>query len=80
LSAIQLSDKKLWLFSAVFPVSHDKTSSTSSDSIGTSRKTASGNYSKTLSAIQQSDQKLLPLSTVIPEWRDKTSSFARLIP
>jgi hypothetical protein len=32
-------------------------SSTSRDSIGTTRKTASGNYCKTLRAIQRLDQK-----------------------
>jgi hypothetical protein len=37
----------------------DKTcSSPSSDSIATTRKTASGNYRKNLSTIQRSDQKL----------------------
>ena len=44
------------------------------DSMGNTRKTASGNYCKTLSAIQRSDQKLWPFSAVIPVWRDKTSS------
>jgi len=41
--------------------------------MGNTRKTASGNYCKTLSAIQRSDQKLWPYSAVIPVWRDKTS-------
>jgi hypothetical protein len=44
------------------------------DSIGTSRKTASGNYCKTLSAFQRSDQKFWHFSVVIPVWLDKTSS------
>jgi hypothetical protein len=48
--------------------------STSSDSIGNTRKTASGNYCKTWSAIQRSNQKLLPFSAFIPVWRDMTSS------
>jgi len=41
---------------------------------GTSRKTGSGNYCKTLNAIQRWDQKFSPFSAVIPVWRDKTSS------
>jgi hypothetical protein len=48
--------------------------STSRDSIGTTRKTASGNYCETLSSIQRSDQKLWPFSTFIPVWRDMTST------
>jgi hypothetical protein len=61
--------------SAVISVWRDKTSSsTSRDSIGTSRKTGSGNYWKTLRAIQRLDQKLWSFSAVIPVWRDKTSS------
>jgi hypothetical protein len=43
-SAIHQSDEKLWPFSAVIMVRSDNTSSTTSkDSIGTLRKTASGN-------------------------------------
>jgi len=42
--------------------------------MGNTRKTASGNYCKTLSAIQRSDQRLWPFSAVIPVWRAKTSS------
>jgi hypothetical protein len=75
LTAIQLSDKKLWPFSAVILVWRDKTSSsTSRDSIGTSRKIGSGNYCKTLSTIQLPDQNLWHISAVIPVLRDKTSS------
>jgi hypothetical protein len=48
--------------------------STSRDSIGTTRKTASGNYCETLSAIQRSDQMLSPFSPVIPVWGDMTST------
>jgi hypothetical protein len=45
MSAIQRSDQNLWPFLAVIPVWCDKTSSsTSRDSIVTTRKTASGNY------------------------------------
>jgi len=62
-------------FSAVIPVWRDKTSSsTSRDSIGSTRKQASGNYCKYLRSIQRSDQKLWPFSDVIPVSRDKTSS------
>jgi hypothetical protein len=58
LSAIERSDEKLLPFSAVISVWLDKTSSSSSrDSIRTSRETASENYSKSLSAIQRSDKK-----------------------
>jgi len=54
LSAIQRSDQKLWPSSAFIPVWRDMTStSTSRDSIGTTRKTASGNNCETLSAIQR---------------------------
>jgi len=54
-------DQKLSLFSAVIPVWRDKTStSPSRESIGTSRKTGSGNYCKTLSSFQLSDQRLRP--------------------
>ena len=75
LSAIQHSNQKLWRFSAVIPVWRDNTSSsTSRDSICTTRKTASENYCRTLSAIQRSIQNLRPFSAVIPVWRDKTSS------
>jgi hypothetical protein len=49
-------------------------SSTSRDSTGTTRKTASENYCKTLSAIQRSDQNLWPFSAVILIWCDRTSS------
>jgi hypothetical protein len=67
LSAIQWSDEKLRFFLVVIPVWSDKTSSsTSRDSIGTSRKTGSGNYYKTVRAIQRSDQKLQSFSAVIP--------------
>jgi hypothetical protein len=75
MSAIQRSDQNLWPFSAVILVWRDKTSSaTSRDSIGNTRKTASGNYSKILSAIQRSNQKLWPFWAVITIWRDNTSS------
>jgi len=58
---------KVKALSAVILVWRDKTSSLMSrDSIGTSRKTGSGNNCKTLRAIQRSDQKLWPFSTVIP--------------
>jgi hypothetical protein len=61
-------------FSTVIHVWRDKTSySSSRNSIGNTRKTASENYCKTLSAIQRSDQKLWPYSTVIPVWSNKTS-------
>jgi len=61
--------------SAVILVWRKKTySSTSRDSVGTSRKTVFGNYCKTLSAIQRSDRKLWPFSAVIPVWRGKTNS------
>jgi hypothetical protein len=70
LSAIQRSNQKLWSFSAIIQVLHDKTSSsTSRDSICCTRKQASGNYCKTLSTIQLSDQKLWPFLAVIPVWR-----------
>jgi hypothetical protein len=46
----------------------------SRDSIGNTRKTASGNYYNTLRAIQRSDQKLWPFSPVIPVWLHKASS------
>jgi hypothetical protein len=56
----------------------DKTSfSMSRDSIGTIRKTASGNYCETLSVIQQSDQKLWPFSAVIPIYDITSSSMSR---
>jgi hypothetical protein len=75
LSAIQRCDEKLWRFSAIIPVSRDKTSSsTCRDSTGSPRKRASGNYCNYLSAIQRSDQKLWRFSDVIPIWRHKTSS------
>jgi hypothetical protein len=46
-------------FSAVILVWSDKTSSSRSrDSIGTSRKTGSGNYCNTLSSIKRSDQNI----------------------
>jgi len=48
--------------------------SRSRDSTGTTRKTASGNYCKSLRAIQRSDQKLWPFSAFILVWRDMTSS------
>jgi hypothetical protein len=51
----------LWPFSAFIPFWREKTtSSTSMDSIGNTRKTASANYCKLLRAIQRSDQKLWP--------------------
>jgi hypothetical protein len=57
------------------PVWRDKTTiSTSRDSIGNTRKTASGNYCKTFRAIQRSDQKLWQFSPVIPVWLHKASS------
>jgi len=56
--AIQRSDQMLWPFSAVIPVWLNKASSSRSrDSIANTRKTASGNYCKTLSAIHRSDKK-----------------------
>jgi hypothetical protein len=62
-------------FSPVIPVwLHKASSSTCRASIGTTMKTASGNYCKTLSAIQRSDQKLWPFSAFIPVWRDMTST------
>jgi hypothetical protein len=65
----------LWPFSVVIPVwRHITSTSTSRDSIGTSRKTASRNYCETLSAIQRSDQKLWQFSPVIPFWLHKASS------
>ena len=73
--AIKRSDQKLWPFSTVIPVWNDKTSySSSRDSIGNTRKTASRNYCKAFMAIQRSDQKLWLFSAVIQVWRDKTSS------
>jgi len=61
------------LFNCI-PVWSDKTSySSSRDSIGNTRKTASGNYCKTFMAIQRSDQMLCPFSPVILVWSDKTS-------
>jgi hypothetical protein len=66
---------KVMPFSAVIPVSRDKTSSlTSRDSIGASRKTGCRNYCKYLSAIQRSDKTLWSFSAVISVWRDMTSS------
>jgi hypothetical protein len=57
------------------PVWRDKTTiSTSRDSIGNTRKTASRNYCKTFRAIQRSDQKLWQFSPVIPVWLHKASS------
>ena len=57
------------------PVQRDHTSSSSSrDSIGTTRKTAVGNKCRTLSAIQRSDQNLWPFSAFIPVQRHHTSS------
>ena len=54
------------LFLVVIPVCSDKTSSsTSRDSIGTSRKTGSGNYCKTLRAIQRSDQSYSPFQMLV---------------
>jgi hypothetical protein len=53
--------------SAVILVWLNKVSSSMSrNSIGNTRKTASGNYCETFSAIQRSDQMLLPFSVVIP--------------
>ena len=76
LSAIQLSDLKLWRFWAIIAV--DKTSSsTSRDYIGNIRKSVCENYCKILSAIKRSDQKLWPFSVVIPVWRDKSCSSTR---
>jgi hypothetical protein len=55
-------DQKLSLFSAVIPVWRDKTStSTSRESIGTSRKTGSGNYCKTLNTIPAVGSKVMAL-------------------
>jgi len=48
--------------------------STSRDSIGNTRKTASGNYCETWSAIQRLDQNLWAFSAFIPAWRDMTLS------
>ncbi|KAL9347362.1 hypothetical protein Peur_058728 [Populus x canadensis] len=39
--------------------------------MATTRKTASGNYCKTLSTIQRSDQKLEPFWAVNLVWRDR---------
>jgi hypothetical protein len=65
----------LWPFSTVIPVwLHKASSVTSRDSIGTTRKTTSGNYCQTLSAIKLSDQMLWPFSPVIPVWLHNTSS------
>jgi len=62
-------------FSAVVVVLRDKTSSsTSRDSIGTTRKLAFGNYVKYLSAMQPSNENLGSFSAVIPVWLHKTSS------
>jgi hypothetical protein len=75
LSAIQRSDQKLWPFIHFIPVWRDKTTfTTSRDSIGNTRKTASGNYCNTLRAIQLSDQKWWPFSLVILVWLHKASS------
>jgi len=41
--------------------------------MGTTRRTASGSYCKTLIAIQRADQKFRPFWAVIVVWRDKTS-------
>jgi hypothetical protein len=49
-------------------------SSTSRDSMGTTRKTASGNNCETVSAIQRSYQMLFLFSPVIPVWLHKASS------
>jgi len=46
------------LFAVILVWRHKTSSSTSRDSIDSTRKWASGNYCKYLSAIQQSDQKL----------------------
>jgi len=54
---------------------HDETCySPSSDSIATTRKTASGNYCKHLRTIQCSDQKFEPFWTITLLWRDRTST------
>jgi hypothetical protein len=75
MSTIQRSDQKLWPFWAVIPVWRDNTSSsTSRDSIDTTRKTASRNYYKTLTTIQRSDQNLWPFWAVITVWLDNTAS------
>jgi hypothetical protein len=47
-------------------------SSSSSDSIATTRKTASGNNCKNLGTIQLSDQNLVPFLVVTLVWRDRT--------
>jgi len=74
MTVIQRSELNLWPFSAFIPVWRDRTSSsTSTDSIGT-RRTASGNYCKTLSAIQRSNQKLWPFLAVFAVLHDSTSS------
>jgi hypothetical protein len=57
----------LWCFSHFIPDwLHKASSSTSRGFIGNTRKTASGNYCKSLSAIQRSDQKLWPFSAFTP--------------
>jgi len=59
--AIQRSGQKVWPFSTVIPVWSDKTSySSSRDSIGNTRKTASGNHNQTFIGIQRSDQNYCP--------------------
>jgi len=75
MSAIQLSNQKLWPILAVVQFLRDNTSfSTSRDSIGNTRKTAFENYCKTLNVIQRSDQKLWPFSAFISVSLDKTTS------
>jgi len=62
-------------FSPIIPVwLHKASSSTSRDSICTTRTSASENYCETLSEIQRSDQMLSPFSPVIPVWIHKASS------
>jgi len=75
MSAIQRSDQKLWPFSPVIPVwLHKASSSTSRDSIGTPRKTPSGNYSKKYERDPTVGSNVMALSAVILVWLNKVSS------
>jgi hypothetical protein len=69
-----VGSKFMALFSFYSGLERHDIISTSRDSIGTTRKTASGNYCETVSAIQRSDQMLSPFSPVIPVWLCKASS------
>jgi hypothetical protein len=73
LGVIQRSDQKLRRFWAVMLVWLDETcSSSSSDSIATTRKTTSGNNCKNLSTIQLSDQNLDAFLLITLVWHDRT--------